>query len=92
MKFAIITPKNNMRYHPFATVRKNVMSKLKEDGTLGDAAEAIEKQEPKDMTALEPKRTMSAIDVEGKDKDGDKIVDPIKDYEHKEEQKEFDGA
>ena len=90
MKFAIITPKNNMRYHPFATVRKNVTSKLKEDGTLGDAAEAIEKQEPKDMTALEPKRTMSTIDVEGKDKDGNKIVDPIKDYERKEEQKGFD--
>ena len=90
MKFAIITPKNNMRYHPYATVRKHVISKLKEDAKLGDVAEAIEKQEPKDMAALEPTRKMSTINVEGQDKDGNKIVDPIKDYERKEEQKGFD--
>ena len=90
MKFATLTPKNDMRYHPCATVRKHVMSKLKEDAKLGDVAEAIEKQEPKDVAALEPTRKMSTINVEGQDKDGNKIVDPIKDYERKEEQKGFD--
>ena len=71
-------------------VRKHVTSKLKEDGKLGNTAKAIEKQEPKDVSALAPTRNMFTIDVEGQDKDGNKTVDPIKDCERKEEQRGFD--
>ena len=90
MKFAILTATNMNKYHPFDTVKKHMVSKLKEDDKLGDVAEAIEKKEHLDMDAKEPTRTLSTINVEGQDKDGNKIVDPVKEYERREEQRGLD--
>ena len=44
MKFATLTATNAHKHHPFDTVKKHMVSKLKEDNKLGDVAKATEKK------------------------------------------------
>ena len=61
MKFAIMSTGSNMRYHPFDTVKKHIVSKLKENPAMMDVATALQNMEELDKTNLRPTRKLSSI-------------------------------
>ncbi len=54
---------NSTKYYPFDTVKKHIVAKLKENPSMLDVAEAIQKEQPVDMNALRPIRQTSTIVV-----------------------------